>query len=101
MIPTLAGGGSERVLVTLLRHLDRTLFIPTLVVIDTRNAVFLNDVPSDVTLIDLGCTRVRYALPKLLRLIWRRRPDVVLSTLGQLNLALAILRPLLPNRVRY
>ena len=48
-----------------------------------------------------GCTRVQYALPKIVRLIWRRRPDVVFSTLGHLNLAVAMLRPLLPNGVRY
>jgi glycosyltransferase involved in cell wall biosynthesis len=101
MIPTLSGGGAERVIVTILRHLDRTRFNPMLAVVDTRNPVFLDQVPDDVEFVDLHCTRVRYALPKLVRLIWQRRPDVVLSTLGQLNLALALLRPTLPNSVRY
>ena len=101
MIPTLTGGGAERVIVTILRHLDRRRFIPTLAVVDTRKAVFLDEVPEDIDFIDLRCTRVRYALPKLVKLIWQRRPDVVLSTLGQLNLALAVLRPLLPDGVRY
>ena len=68
---------------------------------DTREAVFLNDVPEDVEFIDLGCRRVRYALPKIVALIWKRRPDVVFSTLGHLNLALAMLRPLLPRHPRY
>jgi len=66
-----------------------------------REAVYRDDVPEDVEFIDLRCTRVRYALPKIMRLIWRRRPDVVFSTLGHLNLALAMVRPLLPNGVRY
>jgi glycosyltransferase involved in cell wall biosynthesis len=101
MIPTLAIGGAERVLITILRHLDRTRFNPALAVLDTRNAVFLDELPTDVELIDLQCTRVRYALPKLTKLIWQRRPDVVLSTLGQLNLAIAMLRPLLPRGIRY
>ena len=101
LIPTLTGGGAERVMVTILRHLDRSRFAPTLAVVNTRNAAFIKDVPDDVELIDLRSSRVRYALPKLVRLIWQRRPDVVLSTLGYLNLALALLRPLLPNGVRY
>jgi glycosyltransferase involved in cell wall biosynthesis len=101
MIPTLTGGGAERVIVTILRHLDRNRFLPILAVVDTRNARFIEDVPEDVQFIDLHCARVRYALPKILRLMWKQRPDVVLSTLGHLNLALAILRPLLPNGVRY
>jgi len=101
LIPSLRGGGAERVIVTLLRHLDRTRFRLALAVVDMRKAAYGGDVPEDVEVIDLGCARVRYALPKIVRLIWRRRPDVVFSTLGHLNLALAIIRPLLPNGVRY
>lgn len=88
-------------IITLLRHLDRSKFRLMLAVVDTRDAVYRGDVPEDVEFIDLQCFRVRYALPKIARLIWQRRPDVVFSTLGHLNLALAIIRPLLPNGVRY
>lgn len=101
LIPTLTGGGAERVIVTLLRHLDRQRFKLILAVVDCRQAVFREEVPNDVEFIDLGCTRVRQALPKIIGLIWRRRPDVVFSTLSHLNLALAMLRPLLPDKVRY
>ncbi len=101
LIPTLTGGGAERVIVTLLRHLDRAKFSLTLAVVDTRQAVFRDEVPADVEFIDLGCSRVRYALPAIVSLIWRRKPDIVFSTLGHLNLALAILRPLLPDSVKY
>ena len=101
LIPTLTGGGAERVIVTLLKHLDRSRFELALAVVDTRDAVFRPDVPADVEFIDLGQRRVRHALPRLVRLIWQRRPDVVFSTLGHLNLALAILRPLLPSSPRF
>jgi glycosyltransferase involved in cell wall biosynthesis len=101
LVPTLRGGGAERVIVNLLRHLDRDRFCLALVVLDTRDAVCRDDVPEDVDVIDLQCSRVRYALFKMARLIWRRRPDVVFSTLGHLNLALAVMRPLLPDGVRY
>jgi glycosyltransferase involved in cell wall biosynthesis len=101
LIPTLTGGGAERVIVTLLRHLDRSKFELTIAVVDMRNAVFFSDLPKDIEFIDLKCSRVRYALPKIIRLIWCRRPDVVFSTLGHLNLALALFRSLLPNDVRY
>jgi len=100
LIPTLTGGGAERVIVTILQHLDRTRFQASLAVVDMRNAAFRADVPADVELIDLGAARVRYALPAIVRLIWRRRPDVVFSTLSHLNLALAIVRPLLPRGPR-
>ncbi|WP_019141892.1 glycosyltransferase [Noviherbaspirillum massiliense] len=101
VIPSLGGGGAERVIATLLRYLDRSKFQLTLAVIDTRKAVHRDAIPEDVEFIDLKCERVRYALPKIVQLIWQRRPDVVFSTLGHLNLALAIIRPLLPDGVRY
>jgi len=101
LIPTLTGGGAERVIVHLLKHLDRSRFRLAVGVVDTRQSVFRDEVPPDVEFIDLGATRVRYALPVITTLIWKRRPDVVFSTLGHLNLALAMLRSLLPNGVRY
>ena len=100
LIPTLTGGGSERVIVTLLTHLDRSRFKPSLAVVDLRGAVFRADIPPDVEVVDLEVTRVRYAVPAIVRLIRRMRPDVVLSTLGHLNLVLSIVRPLLPRGVR-
>lgn len=101
LIPSLAGGGAERVIVTLLKHLDRSRFNLAIGVVDMRKAVYRDEIPPDVEVIDLNVTRVRYALPKIAYLIWKRRPDVVFSTLGHLNLAIAIMRPLLPNKVRF
>jgi len=80
LIPTLTGGGAERVIVTLLRYLDRSKFKLALAIVDTHGAVFKDDVPEDVEFIDLKYSRVRYATPKIMRLIWRTRPDVVFST---------------------
>ena len=101
LIPTLSGGGAERVIVTLLRHIDRRKFKLALAVVDTRNAAFRPDVPDDVEFIDLRCKHVRSALPKIAALLWRTQPNVVFSTLGHLNMALGILRPLLPRAPRY
>lgn len=101
LIPSLCGGGAERVITTLLKHLDRTRFKLVLGVVSMRGAVFSKEIPSDVELIDMHCSRVRYALPKIIRLVWFRRPDVVFSTLGHLNLALAMLRPFFPRSTRF
>lgn len=100
LLPSLAAGGSERVLLTVLRHVDRTRFDLTLAVVDGRRTDLAHDVPADIGFVDLGCTRVRHAPMRILKLLWRHRPSVVLSTLGHLNLMLAMLRPLLPPGVR-
>ena len=98
IVPTIGGGGAERVMVTLVRHLDPKRFAPILAVVDTRGAVYRGDVPDHVEFVDLACIRVRNAIPRILRLVWRKRPDVVFSTLGHLNLVLAAMRPFMPRK---
>jgi glycosyltransferase involved in cell wall biosynthesis len=100
VIPTLGGGGAERVFVTLLRHFDRQRVRLTLAVVDMRNAAFLKDVPPDLALIDLKCRRVRYALGKFLRLIWNLRPDAVFSAQNHLNVGLLMTRFFWPRGVK-
>ncbi|WP_371767810.1 glycosyltransferase [Massilia sp.] len=100
VIPTLRGGGAERVMVTLLKSLSRTRFELALAVVDMRGAVFAAELPDDVELVDLGCNRVRDAVPRIVALARARRPDVLFSTLGYLNLAIAMAKPLLPRGMR-
>ena len=97
VVPTLKGGGAERVIVTLLRKLDPARFRMVLAVVDATSPVYRSDVPTSVEFVDLGSTRLRSALPKVLRLVWRIRPDLVFSTLSYLNLALAAMRPVMPR----
>ncbi len=101
MIPSLRAGGAERVIVNLIKHLDRTKFILILAVVNMQAAVFAEEIPEDIQLIDLACPRVRYAAFKIIPLLWRLKPQVVFSTLGHLNLMLAMLKPLLPKNSRY
>ena len=44
LMPTLGGGGAERVIVTLLRHLDRSRFEPHLALVEAVGP-FLTEVP--------------------------------------------------------
>jgi glycosyltransferase involved in cell wall biosynthesis len=101
LIPTLTGGGAERVVVTLLNHLDRSKFHLSLAVVTTREARYLEEIPPDIAFFDLQASRVRYALLKIICLIWQLKPDVVFSTLGYLNLALSMSFPLLPRGIKF
>jgi len=65
LIPTLTGGGAERVFVTLLRHLDRSRFPATVILISLPDAVFRDDLPAQLHVIDPQCSRVRKAIPKI------------------------------------
>ncbi|MEP7283316.1 MAG: glycosyltransferase [Rubrivivax sp.] len=101
LLPTLRAGGSERVLLTLLRHLDRTRFRPLLAVVNGQPPELAADLPDDVPWVDLRCERVARAGPALWRLVRERRPRIVFSTLSHLNLMVAFLRPLMPRGTRF
>jgi glycosyltransferase involved in cell wall biosynthesis len=100
-IPTLTGGGAERVFTTLLKYLDTERFEPTLVVFNGTDARFRDAIPQGVRVIDLGARRVRHAIRSFIALLWRDRPDLVISTLDHLNMALGMSRPLWPRSVRF
>jgi glycosyltransferase involved in cell wall biosynthesis len=83
--PSLGDGGADRVTVTLLQHLDRARFAPS-IVLARRDGVLLDEVPRDVPVIDLGAPRLAAAVPYLARAIRQRRPDVVVCTAGGANI---------------
>jgi glycosyltransferase involved in cell wall biosynthesis len=99
IIPKLAAGGAEQVLLTVLQHLDRSRFEPHLALLQ-RTGAFLKDVPPDIPIHDLKTRHVRWALPGLVRLVRKLRPDVLHSTMPELNMAAVLSRRFLPPGVR-
>jgi glycosyltransferase involved in cell wall biosynthesis len=59
-----------------------------------------SDLPPWVEVNALGAGRVRNGAFPLLRLIWRLKPDVILSGAAEVNLFALLLRPFLPPRTR-
>ena len=101
LVPSLAGGGSEKVLLTLVSNFSRELFEIHLAVANMKNAVYESELPGDIEVVDLEAKRVLFALPKIIALLWKGDYDIAFSTLGHLNLALSIVKPLLPSRTKY
>lgn len=97
LLPSMAGGGSERVCATLMSHLDRTRWQPSLVLLE-RSGPFLDLIPKDVAVKNIGVGRARKALPALVRTIRAQRPDLVFTTMAHMNLLLALARPFLPRQ---
>ena len=96
LIPSLRLGGAERVVTLLLQQLPRDRFELHLGLVEAAGE-FLAELPSDVTVHDLGAGRVRRALVPLAKLTRRLRPDVIVPNLGYLNLLILAARPLLPR----
>ena len=100
LLPSLNGGGAERVVLTLLRHLDRRRFMPILAVLQ-KEGRYVGQIPEGIEVIDLQIERVRYAPVKLIRLIRRLEPEIVFTTLAHLNLILAVTIPFLKRKSRF
>ncbi|MFH0958721.1 MAG: glycosyltransferase [Pseudomonadota bacterium] len=99
VIPTLGSGGSERVLINLLRNLDSRKFDLNLAVV-VQGGLFRSMVPKAVKVYDLNLKRVRYAAIPLMRIIKKLNPDVILSFMGHLNFLMSVLKSLIPNHIR-
>ena len=76
--PHMADGGADRVTITLLRHLDRSKFAPSLV-LSREEGTLLAEVPEDVPVIGLGRLRLRSSWLSLARLLRESPPDILLS----------------------
>jgi glycosyltransferase involved in cell wall biosynthesis len=96
VVPSMNGGGSERVMSIIANYLDRDKFIIILVLLKNEG-VYLKDLEKDIDIIDLKSTKIRYSVIKLFKLIKDSNPDIVFSTLGSLNLILVFLKPLFKN----
>jgi len=95
IIPSLKAGGSERFISLLANHLDKTQYEVHLLVINGKERFF--PINEAVFVYDLEILRVRNALFKIRKTLNIIQPKIIFSTLGYLNLYLAIFRFLLPS----
>ena len=98
VLPSMAGGGAEKVTTTLIKHLSRNEFELHLA-LGSRTGEFLNEIPKDTTVHILGSERARSAVFPLVRLIRKLRPHTVYSTLG-MNFAVAAAKPFIGGKTR-
>ena len=98
-LPSLGGGGAERVAVQLLAHLDPQRYELHLALID-RSGPFLEQLPRHVIVHDFGAVRFARLVPAQLRLVWRLQPDTLFTSITHMNMLAGLLRPLLPRRTR-
>jgi glycosyltransferase involved in cell wall biosynthesis len=95
-IPSLSLGGSQRVILNLLHHIDRERFEPHVAVLG-QGGVWFQNAPAHVKVHELGALRARGAVFSLARLCRKIRPQAVLSTSAHLNATVMATRPMLPK----
>ena len=99
-LPSLRGGGAERVMLTLANaFVARGL--PVDLVLAKAEGSYLNDVAEWVRVVDLRASRVMTSLPGLVRYLHRERPVAMLSALNHANVVAGAARRLarVPTRL--
>ncbi len=99
LIPHLSGGGAERVMTLLAHGLSPEKYELHLAVVTETNAG-TDELPAGVHLHTLGASRVRGAAFRLLWMVRRLQPDLILSGIFHLNFLVLLLRPFFPSPTR-
>lgn len=99
ILPDLAGGGAQRVMLSISGAIDTSKITPSIIVIGNDNTL-IDDVPSHNQIINGRAKRLRDGLPWLIRQIRQSKPDVIVSVMGYLNLTLLSAKLLLPKNTR-
>ncbi len=97
--PRIGGGGAQQVMALLARGLSRERFEVHLGLVRSGDPG-PKAAPSWVTIHALDTRRSRAAAFPLLRLVWRLRPDVILSGAPEISFLVLFLRPFLPAATR-
>ena len=84
-LPSVRGGGAQRVIVNLAQGMTER-GIPVDVVLATAEGVFLDQLPPTVRVVDLGVRRLVKSLWPLVRYLRRERPRVLVSSMTHANL---------------
>lgn len=92
-LPTLAGGGAERVALNLLKGmLERD--IPLDLVLADAEGPYLSQVPDRVRIVNLATGRVILAVPALIRYLKTTKPVALLSHMNHANIMAIVARDL-------
>ena len=92
ILPGLTFGGAERIIFTILNHLDYEKFQPKLILFN-KIGFPVNELNENVEVQELGIERIRYSIFKILPIIWKEKPDIVFSGWGEIS---AFLSPFIP-----
>lgn len=96
VLPMLTAGGAERALITLMNNIDHNRFEPHFITLSEQGPM-RDIIDPAIPFYSLGISRVSLSLPKLCLQLKRIKPDVVVSTMSHMNLALMSLKPLFPK----
>ncbi|MGA2635242.1 MAG: glycosyltransferase [Terracidiphilus sp.] len=99
LIPHLGGGGAEQVTALLARGLSREKYELHLGLV-TEKSAGKGELPPRIAVHALGAGRVRTGGFRLLKLVRRLKPELILSGMAHLNFLVLLMRPYFPKQTK-
>ena len=99
ILPSLAGGGAEKVILNIITNIDKKKFEPELVVFD-KSGPLISYLPKNIKIINFKKKRLRNCIFLLIKYFYSNNPKIVFSTFGYINLFLIFIRILLPKQIK-
>lgn len=89
-LSNLNGGGAQRTIVNILKHIDRSKFSCKLALLEyDKKQAYSTNIPEDIPIININ-RRARNAIFKLVNVFREKKPDISFSTLPQVNAVVSI-----------
>lgn len=101
IIPNFDDGGAQRFFANLINSINKSKFEINLIVFNNNKSKYFKYIPQNIKVYDLHKTRVRYGLFELYNLIKKIKPDLIFSTLTQINLPLAFFKKFFFNDIKF
>jgi len=98
-LPSLEGGGAERVVVNLIKEFIKREIKVELVLASAKGP-YLSELPKEVRIIDLKSSRVIFSIPKLISYLREEKPDIFISSLSHANLVSIISKKIAKSKTK-
>jgi len=92
ILPSLAGGGAEKVILSFIENIDRNKYNIILILQNKIGPLKAN--LSSQNIINLNKKHFRFAFPKLIKEIKKVKPDIIFSTFPHITLSLLVVKSL-------
>jgi glycosyltransferase involved in cell wall biosynthesis len=99
ILPSLSGGGAERVTVNYLLKLHSRGY-PVGLVLFKKEGPLLKIIPEEITIYNLDTITLKKSIIPIVRIVRKLRPNIVFSTFGYINTPLLACRWLLPSKTK-
>lgn len=97
LLPSLRGGGTERVFINIIRNLDQNKFKIHLILLE-KTGPYISLLPDNIEVTNLDTIRARKSVSKLIKELNLISPDIVFTSIGQMNILLLSIRLFLKSK---